>query len=152
MVDEITIRAYRRDDQSATIDIHDRARPIELQGACDARAFVPLVDDREDFEEFLSARKLVAERDEQVLGFVGIEDDQVGWLYVDPDCARQGIGRQLLRQALALIGQGSQVHVLEGNKPALALYLSEGFRRFDQFDSNNHGYPCRILMLVRPAD
>jgi len=152
MPDKIRIRAYGQADRQAAVDIHDRARPIELQGSCDARAFVPLAEDAEDCQEFLNAKKLVAERGGQVLGFVGIEDDQVGWLYVDPDCARQGIGRQLLRQALLLINKAARVFVLDGNQPALELYLSEGFKRFDQFSSDNHGYPCTVVMLIRPGD
>jgi len=150
MAKAINLRAYRRDDQQAAIDIHDRARPIELRGSCDPRAFLPLANDPSDLQEFFSARKFVAEREQRLLGFIGVEDDQVGWLYVDPDCARQGIGRQLPRHALAVIDRAAQVYVLEGNQPAIALYLSEGFRLLDSFASDNRGYPCRVLMLVRP--
>jgi GNAT superfamily N-acetyltransferase len=149
MLQAVTLRNYTNDDQVAVMHVHDLARPIELQGSCDAAAFVPLADDRQDLQEFLAVEKTVACIDGRVVGFVGVEDDQLGWLYVDPQFARRGIGRQLLKAALQRIPGVARVHVLEGNAPALQLYVTEGFTQVDAFDSDNHGYPCRVLALTR---
>ena len=56
------------------------------------------------------------------------DDDEVTWLYVDPARYRQGIGRALLRHAVAACG-GDRigVTVLAGNPAALALYRAEAF-------------------------
>ena len=52
----ITTRPYREDDWPAVCTIHDRARPDELTGACDPRAFVPLAEERSDAESFRRSR------------------------------------------------------------------------------------------------
>jgi ribosomal protein S18 acetylase RimI-like enzyme len=69
----------------------------------------------------------VAEIGGRVEGFVGFQPDEVTWLYVSPARYRQGLGRALLRHALAAAGPEVRIEVLEGNDGALALYLSEGF-------------------------
>jgi ribosomal protein S18 acetylase RimI-like enzyme len=57
-----------------------------------------------------------------------MSNDDVTWLYVSPDCYRQGIGKRLLRQAIARCGKTVSTSVLSGNYAALHLYLSEGFK------------------------
>jgi ribosomal protein S18 acetylase RimI-like enzyme len=151
MQQAVTLRDYTDTDQKAVMRIHDLARPAELAGSCDAAAFVPLADDANDLAEFLSVHKTVACINASIVGFVGIEDDQLGWLYVSPGFARRGIGRCLLRHALQCIVGAARVHVLSGNTPALQLYRAEGFILKDTFDSDNHGYPCRVMAFVRPA-
>ncbi|GID28344.1 hypothetical protein Abr02nite_33270 [Paractinoplanes brasiliensis] len=69
----------------------------------------------------------VAEVDGTMAGFVALDDNEVTWLYADHRRYRQGIGRALLRHALATAGPGVEVTVLDGNPAALGLYLSEGF-------------------------
>lgn len=153
----IQIGNYKDSDWDRCRIIHDLARPIELQGSCDSRAFVPLADDAEDLAEFQRAKKYIAHAAEKVLGFVGVDENDVGWLYVDPNSARLGIGRALLRYAMDQIkshwpklspaGPKISVYVLEGNTPALKLYRSEAFETVDKFQSKNNGYPCTVLKL-----
>ncbi|MBQ73635.1 MAG: GNAT family N-acetyltransferase [Gammaproteobacteria bacterium] len=146
MVD-ILIREYEEDDWQEVRRIHDLARPIELEGSCDPRAFVPLADDEKDLEQFEQCRKLVASAAGRILGFVGVSEDEVGWLYVDPEDSGKGIGRKLLREGVRQIRTKASVYVLKGNTPALNLYASEGFARVSKFDSENNGYPCVVLKL-----
>ena len=151
------IRDYTDADEIEVVSIHDLARPIELQGSCDPRAFVPLKDDPEDLEEFLSCKKLVAHDDNRLLGFIGIGEGEVGWLYVRPDESRRGIGRRLLHRVLELIRQKNDssaettVFVLEGNLPAIRLYESEGFLPVTSFKSKNNGYPCVVRKMARKS-
>jgi ribosomal-protein-alanine N-acetyltransferase len=79
-------------------------------------------------EGLFEARLDMAEVDGIVQGFVAFSDDELNWLYVAPDAARRGIGRSLLRHACAHAGPRFTTEVLEGNEPALRLYLAEGFR------------------------
>jgi GNAT superfamily N-acetyltransferase len=75
----------------------------------------------------------VAETDGRVAGFVALDEDEVTWLYVDPQRYRQGISRALLRHAVAAAaaaaaaGPRVEVTVLDGNPAAEALYTGEGF-------------------------
>ena len=95
----INIRTYQRQDWASICSIHNLARPDELRGSCDPRAFIPIEQD-EEAAQLKRSEKLVAEIDGQVIGFVGVEDDCIAWLYVHPDFYGQGTGRALLRAGL----------------------------------------------------
>ncbi|MEO0947704.1 MAG: GNAT family N-acetyltransferase, partial [Cyanobacteria bacterium J06641_5] len=79
-------------------------------------------------EGLFDASVFVAEVSGRVVGFVACSQTELTWLYVDPDVYRQGIGRALLRHAIARAGDRISAEVLAGNEPALQLYCSEGFR------------------------
>lgn len=122
----MTIRPYAPADWDRLCAIHDRARIDELRGSVDPAAFLPLAATAEA-EGLFDGELWVAEVAGDVAGFVAVADDEVTWLYVDPDRARRGIGRALLRHALARCGPIATTVVLAGNAPAIALYRSEGF-------------------------
>ncbi len=146
----LVIRDYEEGDWPHARRVHDLARPIELEGSCDPRAFVPLADDAADLDEFQQCQKLVACIDGRVVGFVGVDHDEVGWLYVDPADTGKGIGRRLLRAGLSRIEARVSVHVLSGNARALSLYESEGFTIVNTFRSDNNGYAWTVLKLSQP--
>ena len=147
---DIATREYEERDWPEVSRIHDLARPIELEGSCDPRAFVPLADDKNDLQEFLNSRKLVVCYETRIVGFIGIDASTIGWLYVDPKEAGKGIGRRLVREALVRVRQGASVFVLEGNVRAISLYESEFFEVVDRFDSHNNGYACTVLEMFQP--
>jgi ribosomal protein S18 acetylase RimI-like enzyme len=144
----ITYREYQENDWKTICEIHDRARPDELVGSCDPRGFIPIEEDKE-LEDLKRSKKFVACDDDQVVGFVGVDEDYLAWLYIDPAHYRKGIGRELLRIGIREIGEGVWTVVLDGNKKAIALYESEGFQEESRFDGDNNGYPCRCLKMKR---
>ena len=144
----VTYRAYKDEDWKAICQIHDLARPDELLGSCDPRAFVPIEQDKE-VEELRASRKFVACIDERVVGFVGVDDKYLAWLYIDPGQYGKGIGRELLRIGLREIGEGAWTIALDGNHKAIKLYESEGFREVKRYASDNAGYPCTGVKLER---
>ena len=144
----IMFRAYCNEDWPAVCTIHDRARPYELDGSCDPKTFLALADDQEDIETFYRAEKFVACIDEHVVGFVGVEENLLSWLYVDPDHFGKGIGRELLQLGLELTGPKAWTVVLSGNSRARQLYASEGFQVVHTFEGSNAGYPCTCLELA----
>ncbi|MFN8382670.1 MAG: GNAT family N-acetyltransferase [Anaerolineales bacterium] len=141
-------RDYQDTDWKAICQIHDRARPDELVGSCDPRGFVPIEQD-EEVEDLKQHKKFVACEDGKVVGFVGVDEDYLAWLYIDPDYYGKGIGRELLRIGIREIGEGAWTIALEGNKKAIALYESEGFQEVSRFEGDNNGYPCTCLKLKR---
>jgi len=143
-----TFRDYQDADWKAICQIHDRARPDELHGSCDPRAFVPIEQDKE-VEGLKTSRKFVACVYEQVVGFVGVDGKYLAWLYVHPDHYGKGIGRELLKMGVREIGDGAWTIVLDGNRKAISLYESEGFQEVRRFESDNAGYPCTCLRLER---
>ena len=146
--DPITIRQYHETDWLAVCAVHDRARPDELRGSCDARAFVPLAEEQADAASFQRSRKFVACEGTSIVGFVGVDDTYVSWLYVDPAYYGRGIGRRLLRLGMRLIGPQVWTMVLASNTRARRLYASEGFQVVRTFASTNAGYPCTCVQLA----
>jgi ribosomal protein S18 acetylase RimI-like enzyme len=74
-----------------------------------------------------------------VLGFVAVKDDELSWLYVDPAAYRRGVGRALVRHAIASCKGTLSLEVLVGNEPALQLYLAEGFKILKRVDGRMTG-------------
>ncbi|HZM25009.1 MAG TPA: GNAT family N-acetyltransferase [Anaerolineales bacterium] len=144
----ITYREYQDEDWKSICQIHDRARPDELRGSCDPRGFVPIEQDKE-VEELKACWKFVACEDEQVVGFVGVGEKYLAWLYVDPEHYGKGIGRELLRIGICQIGEDAWTIVLDGNLTAIKLYESEGFREVNRFQGENNGYPVTCLKMER---
>ena len=144
----ITIRPYKEKDWKGICAIHDAARRDELRGSCDPRAFVPIEQDSE-VEDLKRSEKFVAVDGERVVGFVGVDDKYLAWLYVDPAYYHQGIGRRLLQKGLDIIGSGAWTIVLDGNEKAISLYASEGLHEARRFESDNAGYPCICLRLEK---
>jgi ribosomal protein S18 acetylase RimI-like enzyme len=144
----ITYREYQDVDWAAICKIHDRARPDELVGSCDPRGFIPIQQDQE-VEDLKRSHKYVACIDQQVVGFAGVDEDYLAWLYVDPSHYHKGIGRELLRMGIHEIGEGAWTIVLDGNYKAITLYESEGFKEASRFEGENNGYPCICLRMER---
>ncbi|HEY1180443.1 MAG TPA: GNAT family N-acetyltransferase [Phytomonospora sp.] len=121
------VRPYAEADWPHICRIHDAARLDELRDSAGVEAFLTLEQTAEG-EGLFDGALWVATVDGEVAGFAAFDDGELTWLYVDPARYRQGVGRVLLRHALAEAG-GDRVEttVLDGNPAALALYLAEGF-------------------------
>lgn len=143
----VSIRAYKTEDWNDLCVVHDLSRPIELSGSCDPRAFIHLDSDEEGKTDILESTKLIAEVDGRVVGFVAIDKNVVCWLYVLPECAGQGIGKQLLLSALRLIEGEAITYVLSGNDRALNLYRKVGFNGTEVIESNCSGFSCKYIAL-----
>jgi ribosomal protein S18 acetylase RimI-like enzyme len=146
----MTIRPYTEADWSNVCAIHDRARPRELAGSADARAFRPMADVAEE-EEFFESKTLVACIEDRIVGFVSFRDAYITWLYVDPDFHRRGIGKRLLSEALKHCGEQAWVNTMAGNQAAVSLYRSAGFNVVKSFPSDCDGYPCVCVRLALPT-
>lgn len=102
---EVEVRAYSDVDWAAISSIHDAARLDELRNSVGVEAFLTLAQTAEG-EGLFDGQVWVAVVGGVVAGFVALDDDEVTWLYVDPQRYRQGVGRALLRHALAAAGPG----------------------------------------------
>jgi GNAT superfamily N-acetyltransferase len=110
------IRPYSPTDWARPCVIHDAARLHELEAAGLSEAFLSLEDTAEN-EGLFDGEVLVAESEGQVQGFVAFTQHELTWLYVDPGKSRQGIGRRLLRRAIAacaaqMAGSPATKHIL----------------------------------------
>lgn len=132
----IDVRPWRRQDLAAAADLMTRA-PDPLQLALPGSAAVCLdILDASDL-----SRGALAWRERDLVGLVSVTArDDIGQLYVAPDCQGQGLGGALLDLALdhcAGAARPPRLTMVEGNRRALALYHSRGFRAID-------AYPCRV--------
>jgi ribosomal protein S18 acetylase RimI-like enzyme len=144
------IRDYCDDDWQAVCAVHDRARPHELAGATDPRAFRPMAEEAEE-EEFFDSRTLVACIEGRVVAFISFNGAYITWLYVDPDFHRLGIASRLLAEAMKHCGPQAWVNTMEGNAAAIAMYRKAGFELVKSFPSDCDGYPCTCLRLALPT-
>lgn len=146
------IREYVPVDWSRLCEIHDRARLDELRLSAGEAAFLTLEETAAN-EGLFAAQLWVAEIEGRVEGFVAFSDDDLTWLYVDPAYSRRGIGRALLRHAIAAArGATFRTEVLEGNAPALGLYLAEGFAIAERKTgklTGNESFAATGLLLQR---
>ena len=154
----VKIRPYTSADWTRLCEIHDAARYDELRGSVAPEGFLPLVEVYED-EELFGGQVWVAyddDADDLVVGFVAATEAELTWIYVDPALYRRGIGRQLLRHALAACDPASPVtlQALAGNTSAIALYEQEGFRIVHTGPSDLNGdgkFPVTGIRMERPA-
>lgn len=96
-------------------------------------------------EHLKACRKFVAVDGDRVVGFIGIDQSYISWLYVLPEYYHQGLGRMLLRRGLQENCGNPQTIALADNTPAIYLYQSEGFQVVRRYQSENAGYPCTCL-------
>jgi GNAT superfamily N-acetyltransferase len=97
--------------------------------------FLPKLHDEADTRNWIATVMLpshevwVAERDGAIVGFVAMNDDLLGHIYVRPDVQGRGIGGALLAKAKELRPRGFDLWVFQQN---------EGARRFYE----RHGLTC----------
>ena len=148
---DVLIRDYRPADWDAICRVHDRSRPDELRGSFDARAFIPLALDPEH-EYIAECTMFVAEAGGEVVGFAGIDEPYLAWLYVDPAHYRRGIGRALLRHCLERLDDDAWTQACGNNHAALTLYEQEGFVIESRFTGDNAGYAGPSARLARKPE
>lgn len=87
------------------------------------------------------------ERNEQIVGFMGLAYHKIEMLFIDPAFFNQGIGSQLIQYALNL--GAYEVDVNEQNPNALNFYKKHGFEQVARSEFDAEGNPFPILHLKR---
>jgi ribosomal protein S18 acetylase RimI-like enzyme len=153
-ISDLELRPYSPIDWDQLCAIHDAARVQELELSGLSAAYLTLAQTAEN-EGLFDGELFVAEDHVGVCGFAAIADGELTWLYVAPSRYKQGIGRRLLRHAIKAAKGDISTEVLVGNEPALALYLSEGFkivRRVDGKLAGNESFAASGYELKFKAD
>jgi len=135
MDDELTLRLAKPAERSELEALQLRASLIWEE---DRARLLAALRDNPNFieippEQITGGRVLVAESDGRLVGFAVVlrRDDGQGeldGLFVEPDCMRQGIGSQLVREAerVAIRDGASFLHVI-ANRQASKFYAANGF-------------------------
>ena len=82
----------------------------------------------------------------KVAGFVGVNDDMVEMLFIDPAFRGRGLGARLLGHAVSECG-ATQVDVNEQNDQAVGFYQHCGFEVVGRSDADAMGDPFPILHM-----
>ncbi|HSU93825.1 MAG TPA: acetyltransferase [Gemmatimonadaceae bacterium] len=150
MLSDSTIRRARDSDRDALVSIWERsvrATHHFLTGT-----------DIEDLRPF-AAKELrsgsidlwiLVNAKDVPLGFIGIVNDRIEALFLDPVAHGKGGGRRLVAHAQSLSGGALAVDVNEQNEAARAFYESLGFTATGRSDLDGAGRPFPLLHLRRP--
>ena len=143
------IRGARRAEREQLVDIwlrsvratHGFLTATDVDGLTEpARAY--LTSDEELF--------VLVDTGDVPVGFMGLEENDVASLFLDPSVHRRGGGRLLIAHAAELRGELT-VTVNEQNTGAVAFYEACGFRVECRPELDDDGRPFPVLVLRRPA-
>ncbi|QBF29087.1 acetyltransferase [Pseudomonas tructae] len=84
------------------------------------------------------------------LGFIGLNENHVEMLFIEPDLRGKGIGRALLDHSRSSRSQMS-VDVNEQNPEAVGFYLHYGFVQTGRSPLDGEGRPFPLLHLSLPG-
>jgi GNAT superfamily N-acetyltransferase len=126
MTTDIQVRPLTAEDCDAAADVLWRSRA--------KAAGIPAPVHSEDevrhwFADVLlpDGQTWVAERDDELVGVLTLDGDDLDQLYVVPDAAGQGIGSLLVDLAKALRPDGLALWVFQSNTDAQKFYRDRGF-------------------------
>ena len=91
---------------------------------------------------------LVCTRDDEPVGFLGMDGAFIEMLFVSAACRGQGIGRSLVERAIADYG-ATEVSVNEQNPQAVGFYERMGFATCRRTDTDGEGAPYPLLFMRR---
>jgi putative acetyltransferase len=84
----------------------------------------------------------------KVLGFLGVEDDVIETLFLDPDYIGQQLGTKLINFALDEL-KATKVNVNEQNLNAVKFYSKFGFVTYERTEEDSEGYPILKMKLKK---
>ncbi|NLD09144.1 MAG: GNAT family N-acetyltransferase [Xanthomonadaceae bacterium] len=82
----------------------------------------------------------------QIVAFMGVEEDSIEMLFIDPVAWKKGYGRALIQYAIDTL-DAVYVDVNEDNHGARAFYEALGFAMFDYSETDGVGNPFPIMHL-----
>ncbi|MBA4849827.1 GNAT family N-acetyltransferase [Emticicia sp. BO119] len=88
----------------------------------------------------------VRDDNNQILGFLGTNDNNLEMLFVHADSLGKGIGKVLLNHAINEV-KITKVDVNEQNEQAVGFYLHHGFKMTSRSESDGTGKPFPILHM-----
>lgn len=119
------IRQFKESDTESIIDVWFRASQL-------ATPFLSgefLTEERQNIRDLWlpSAETWVYEDEGQVTGFLSLIGNEVGAIFVHPECQGKGVGRKLMDHAVSLRG-GLFLDVFRDNQTGRRFYERYGFK------------------------
>ena len=143
---ETVIRPYRAEDRDRLVAIWLSASRIGHPFLGEERLVTQLQIVRDTY--LLMADNWVAEVDGHPAGFIGLIDNFVGGLFVDPEVHGAGIGRGLIEHAATRLGH-LDVSVYADNASAVEFYHRRGFVVTGRQERDDEGLPFAVIHMAR---
>jgi len=89
---------------------------------------------------------IVAYENQKIVGFMGIEQEKIEMLFLEPTYIGKGIGKNLITKAIEEYGV-LYVDVNEQNPHAADFYKKAGFEVFERTELDEQGNPFPILKM-----
>jgi putative acetyltransferase len=89
---------------------------------------------------------IVKDASNTILGFMGVSEDTLEMVFLDPNAIGKGIGKLLLKHAIDNL-KITKVDVNEQNQAALEFYKRNGFRVISRSELDGTGKPYPILHM-----
>ena len=141
-----TLRPARPIDLDALLEIWVRSvrATHRFLSETDIQSLLPQVRD-----EVLPTMKAVVLCDggDTPIGFMGVVDDAIDALFIDPEYLGQGGGSRLVEYARRHLKRPLRVDVNEQNDAAIAFYESQGFRVVARSATDEGGRPFPLLHM-----
>jgi len=140
----IAIRSSTREDGARVVQI--------WRDAVDATHCFLSAEDRAAIDEQVQAFLpemplwLAVDRSGYIVGFMGLSDDHMDSLFIDPAVRGSGVGRMLVNHAVAL-HPALTTDVNEQNAQAVGFYERLGFVRTGRSDVDDQGRPYPLIHL-----
>jgi len=90
--------------------------------------------------------KYVKNKQDKILGFIGVKDGNIEMLFISPETRRTGVGRLLTRHAIENQG-AKKVDVNEQNEQAVGFYKHLGFSVIGRSPLDGQGDPYPLLHM-----
>ncbi|WP_299146634.1 GNAT family N-acetyltransferase [uncultured Tateyamaria sp.] len=124
------IREYTENDTDALITIWEKANALAHPFL--AAEFVAFVKDAMRSTYLPNAETWVLEVDGQPIGFIAMIGNEIGGLFLDPECHGRGQGRAMVDHIMNLKGP-LQVEVFKDNKVGRPFYERYGFEYVEEY-------------------
>lgn len=144
----MTLQEYKREFNEQVISVwensvratHDFLLPGDLEYF---KSIVVMID----FTQFTVYCACTAQN--TVVGFIGVHDQKIEMLFVDPAYIGKGIGKKLTTFAISSL-QATTVDVNEQNTKAVDFYTKMGFVTYERMPTDSEGkeYPILKMRLV----
>ncbi len=143
-MDQVEIKAYCDDYryqllavwEHSVLATHDFLKPSDFE---EIKAMVATINFH-DFEVFC----LISGG--MVLGFIGVADQKIEMLFLDPKYFGKGLGKKLLHFAVTAL-EANKLDVNEQNAKALGFYQKFGFDVFERTDKDDQGKDYPLLRM-----
>ena len=89
---------------------------------------------------------VVAERDDEPVGFMGVQDGRLEMLFLDPEARGRGLGRRLLEHGISHLDV-TELTVNEQNPQAVGFYEHLGFKTYRRTELDEEGRPYPLLYM-----